>query len=164
MAEPSGTDKALLAELLQDMVLESVDVGEILAELVALVSEALSTGDTEVSCSISLLRPRKKATVASSSQRAKLLDEMQYAYDHGPCLTAARDNVEVRVDDVDHDPRFRTYLDAVRANGIKSMLAVPIPLDGNAQAALNLYATRLGALDFDVADRAGRLAREASRS
>jgi len=164
MADLNGTDKAPLAELLQDMVLDSTDVGEFLAELVGLVSEALSTEDTEVSCAVSLLRPRRKATVASSSPQAKLLDEIQYAYDTGPCLTAARDNVEVLIDDVDHDPRFRIYLDAVRAHGIKSIVAVPIRLDGNAKAALNLYATRPGASDFDALERAGRLAREASRS
>jgi len=164
MAEKSGINRPPLADLLQDKVLESVDIGEFLAELVELTSKALSSEDTEVSCTITLLRPRKKSTVASSSRQARQLDDIQHGYDIGPCLTAAREGVEIRIDDVDHDPRFPIYLDAVKEKGIRSILAVPIPLDQKAKAALNLYATRRRAFDDDAVEQAERLAHEASRS
>ncbi len=80
-----------LPGMLQDMVLESSDINEFLDGLATLAADTLSSPDGEVSCGITLLRPRARATVASSSEHARHMDEVQYEFDDGPCLRAARE-------------------------------------------------------------------------
>ncbi|NKX55411.1 GAF and ANTAR domain-containing protein [Arthrobacter mobilis] len=156
--------EAPLAGILQDMVLESTDAEQFLADLSRLAAGMLSTSDVEVYCGVSLLRPRKKGTVASSSERARQLDEIQYGYDDGPCLRAAREETVFQVEDVLRDGRFPGFEQAVAEQGVRSILSVPIPLDGPAKSALNLYAMQPGAFDGSSRDRAELLAREASKS
>ncbi|BBE24634.1 RNA-binding protein (plasmid) [Arthrobacter sp. MN05-02] len=91
-------------------------------------------------CGVTLLRPRKKLTIASSSARAQQVDEVQYRFD-GPCLRAARTGRAQYVADFRTDTRFG-YSAVVMGHGILSALGTPIPLDGEAVAALDLYSGR----------------------
>lgn len=87
------------SSLLQDMVLETSDVERFLADLARLTVDTLSSPGTEVFCGITLLRPNKAGTVASSSEKARGMDEIQYEFNEGPCLEAARTNRTVLVRD-----------------------------------------------------------------
>ncbi|MFP3525422.1 hypothetical protein SB912_23325, partial [Pantoea sp. SIMBA_072] len=68
------------AEQLQDLLLESPGFTEFLLELTA-VSASLLGGDTPLLCAITVERSDGPATVASSSERARRLDERQYSFD-----------------------------------------------------------------------------------
>jgi GAF domain-containing protein len=150
--------------VLRDMVLDSADVKDFLYDLVNLAVHRLSAPGHEVHCGITLLRPRSAATVASSSRHARNLDEIQYAFRDGPCLTAARTGRTVHLPDTHEDDRWPEYRGAAAALNIRSILAVPIPVDGEAQSGLNLYSPAPGAFNTDAVDTAGIFAREASRS
>lgn len=150
-------------QFLQDAVLDSADVGEFLDELCQHAAEALDNG-TDVLCGITLLRSKKAATVASSSERARRMDEIQYDFDDGPCLTASRTQTTVEVPDLDHESRWPNYIRAITGRGIHSILAVPFDLQGEAKAALNLYSDRLGQFSGDAVAGAAAFADEASRS
>ncbi|RJT82909.1 ANTAR domain-containing protein [Arthrobacter cheniae] len=153
-----------VAGVLQDMVLESTDVEEFLTNLAKLAAGRFSSPDTEVLAAVTLLRPRTKTTVASSNDHAKKMDEIQYAFDDGPCLRAAREVQTHTVADFRTETRFGRYPAAIADHGILSAIGVPIPLDGDANAAMNLYA--LGADHFtaeDIAD-AEMLACQAAKS
>lgn len=132
------------AEQLQDLLLESPGFSEFLLELAA-ISASLLGGDTPMLCSITVERDAGPATVASSAQSAYSLDERQYAFDDGPCLTALREQRTVLIPDLQADDRWDWYARAVAGEGIQCVLAVPIPTDGGARSALNSYSTRAGA-------------------
>lgn len=150
-------------QFLQDAVLDSADVGEFLDELCRHAVQSLD-GGTEVLCGITLLRSKKAVTVGSSSERARRLDEVQYAFDDGPCLTASRTQTTVEVPDLVQETRWPGYIGAISGHGMHSILAVPFDLQGEAKAALNLYSDRLGEFTGDALAAAAAYAAEASRS
>lgn len=164
MPENSEDNATSLAEMLQDMVLNSGDVEGFLTGLAKFAADKLSIDGTEVLGAVTLLRPRTAATVASSSEHAKNLDEVQYSFDDGPCLRAAREEKTYVVRDFRTETRFRGYTEAIASHGILSALGIPIPLDGDANAGLNLYARAADHFsDQDIAE-AELLAQEASTS
>ena len=150
--------------LLQDLVLDSDDVEGFLDTLTYAASEHVAESDETVFCGVTLLRPRHAATIASSSPEARRLDEVQYAYGDGPCLTAARTQQIVHVDDTRTDQRWPEYFTEIAGQGMLSILGVPIPLDGDARCGLNFYSTTPNAFTPNIIRAAGFFAREASRS
>jgi GAF domain-containing protein len=165
MAENDGaTPGHQVGTLLQDMVLDSADVEGFLTELVKLAAETLESRNGEMLCGVTLLRPRRAATVASSSDHARNMDEIQYRFDDGPCLRAAREEKIVHIPDVVEDTRFPEYRDAIAQHGIRSILGVPIILEGEANAGLNLYSNEPGAFDDTAIAAAESFADEASKA
>lgn len=136
--ETDGPPSAPLHQLL----LESEDITSFLDALTATIAQALSTDGDEVWCAVTLLRPKRSSTVASSSPAAEALDEIQYHYGDGPCLTASREHRLVHVADTRSDPRWPEYGRAAAAHGVLSALGVPFELAGEAAAALDVYADR----------------------
>jgi GAF domain-containing protein len=129
------------AEQLQDLLLESPGFTEFLLELAAL-SASLLGGNTPMLCAITVEQESGPATVASSSAEARSLDERQYAYDDGPCLTALRHQRIVHIPDLQTDQSWAWYAQAVLKEEIQTILAVPIPTDDGSRAALNCYSTK----------------------
>ncbi|MHA7154667.1 GAF and ANTAR domain-containing protein [Arthrobacter sp. TMN-50] len=151
--------------VLLDMVMDSDDVNTFLTGLTQLAATTLtSKAAGEVLCGLTLLRPRTMATVASSSELARKTDEIQYAFDDGPCLRAARENITVHVQNIPTDARFPDYRDAVAEHGIRSALGIPVPLGGDARAGLDFYSTVSHAFDDGAVAAAEAFALEASKS
>lgn len=152
----STLDAPSITQLLHELVLTSTDVEEFLRELARVSARSLSEPGDEILCGITLLRHRKAATVASSSPAAQAMDEIQYAFGDGPCVTASREQETVHVRDLDTEDRWPQYAATVRDQGVRSILALPFLLDGDTRAALNLYSRRSGRFDA----RALELARD----
>jgi GAF domain-containing protein len=153
-----------MAEHLQNLVLDSADVEEFLDELAGFSASSLSSPDHEVICGITLVRRKKAVTVASSNDRARAMDEVQYQFGDGPCLTAIREHASVHVPDLRTDQRWPEYTDAVAEHGIGSMLGVPIPLEGEAGAGLNLYSTQPHGFTEEAIGTAETYARQTSKA
>lgn len=148
---------------LQDLVLHSADLERFLNRLSVFAAATFTTETREVFCSVTLLRPKSKSVIASSSEQATNLDEVQLAYDDGPCLRAAREGQIYVVKDFTTEDRFGEYSAAIVGHGIRSALGVPIALDGLAAAGLNLYATAPDVFDPTVMAAADTLGKEASQ-
>jgi GAF domain-containing protein len=148
---------------LQDLVLDSADLERFLNRLAIFAAATFTNEAREVFCSVTLLRPKSKSVIASSSEQAKNLDEVQLAYDDGPCLRAAREGQVYVVEDFTSEDRFGEYSEAIVSHGIRSALGVPIALDGHAAAGLNLYATAPDVFDPTVVSAADLLGKEASQ-
>ncbi|WP_231554407.1 GAF and ANTAR domain-containing protein [Arthrobacter sp. L77] len=157
-------DRDPVTALLQDMVLESDDVQDFLTGLATIASEAFSSAYGEVFCGVTLLRPRSMITVASSSDKARELDEVQYGFDDGPCLRAARTGETVHVRDFLTEERFPEYRQAIASHGLRSALGIPVRLDDGASAGLDFYSTTPDAFDARGITVAEGFARDASRS
>jgi GAF domain-containing protein len=93
---------------------------------------------------VTLLRERRAGTVASSSARARFMDEIQYNFGDGPCLTASREQRTISIPDLRREKHWPEYARAVLEHGMRAVLAVPFDLAGEARAALNLYSSREG--------------------
>lgn len=125
---------------LQQHILDGNDVKEFLDRLARHAAEALSVQGRGVHCGVTLLRHKKAGTVGSSGARARAMDELQYDFAEGPCLSAAKDQEVFHIPDLDAEDRWPDYINAVSHTGVKSILAVPFDLGGDAMGALNLYA------------------------
>jgi hypothetical protein len=139
---------------LQELVLNSVDVGAFLKELAVLTASTLSTTAKRLHCGVTVVRNRKPSVVASSDNRARSLDELQNAFDDGPCLTALWRHEIVVVQDVSRETRWPDYVGTARDQGIGFILALPLELAGEAEAVVNLYVEEpasLSPLDIDTA-------------
>jgi transcriptional regulator with GAF, ATPase, and Fis domain len=150
--------------LLQDAVLDSTDVRGFLNSLAVMAAKQLSTEGAPVLCGVTLLRPRRMATVASSSVEAEKMDELQYEHNDGPCLRAAREEKVYRVEDFRAEDRFGGYSTDIAEHGMLSAIGVPIVLDGEANAGLNLYSPRAQGFDDAAVEKARAFARDTSNA
>jgi ANTAR domain-containing protein/GAF domain-containing protein len=101
--------------------------------------------------SITMYRNNRFSTVASTSDRARHADAIQYELRSGPCLDAVVDNTLYQPDDLRHDDRWPEYGTRVnRELGWTSMLSFrlfPELASVEVVAGLNLYAERAHAFD-----------------
>jgi GAF domain-containing protein len=121
----AGNDILPTAEQLQDLLLESPGFTEFLLGLTTISASLLGGAETML-CAITVERSAGPATVASSTVPARRLDEMQYEFDEGPCLSAVRGQHGVLIPDLQAGERWRSYARAVAGEGIRSVLSVPI--------------------------------------
>jgi GAF domain-containing protein len=146
----------------QELLLESQDITEFLDAFTTTIAQALTTNREQMWCAVTLLRPKRSTTVAASSSRAEALDEIQYHYGDGPCLTAAREHRVVHVADTRTDRRWPEYGKAAAQAGVLSALGVPLDLGGEAIAGQDLYADRPGAFDAAILEVVQRQVTSAS--
>jgi hypothetical protein len=132
------------SDQMQDLLLESPEFPEFLLGL-ATMSASLVGAQGQITCTITVERDGGPATVASSSDLGRRLDETQYAFHEGPCLTAVREQRLVSIPDLRGDERWSDYLEAALQEGVHSVLAVPIFADPLYRAGLNCYASTAGA-------------------
>lgn len=136
----AGNDALTTSDGYQDLLLESAGFADFLLGLATISASLLRAGTGTMLCTITVERDGSPSTVASSNERGWRLDEAQYAGDAGPCLTAVRQQSAVLVEDMASDQRWRNYAQVASKEGVKSMLAMPIPAGPSARAALNCYA------------------------
>jgi GAF domain-containing protein len=148
---------------MQDLILSTSDMQEFLNELAVLSARSVSWNGESVLCGITLLRRRRAATVAYNTETAKAMDEMQYAFKEGPCLTAAKEQRTVVVDDFRTDGRWPDYSEAVSEHGLRSILSAPFTIGPGAQAAMNLYSYRPTSFRTEQIAFAESYARQASK-
>ena len=153
-----------ITEYLQDLVLTSSDVEDFLNELARFSAARLSEPGQGIVCGITLVRRKKSVTIASSDGNARALDDLQNMFGDGPCLSAIRENRSVLVPEVATEFRWPEYMEAVRERGLGSILGVPFDLDGEAQAALNLYAGSANAFSGEAIAQAEKHVRRASKA
>ena len=144
----SAPDEASVPERLQDLVIDSEDVGGFLEELAVFSADAVSQAiGMNVLCGITLSRRHRSITVAGNNHEARLIDEVQQAYGDGPCLEAMRSGTTVLVQDTSSEWRWRDYCTVIAQRGHLSALCVPLELDEGATAALYVFAPQPGAFD-----------------
>lgn len=161
----SAPDDVSVSEQLQDLVIDSDDVGGFLGELAVFSAASVSqTVGLNVLCGITLSRRRRTATVAGSTHEARLIDEVQQAYGDGPCLEAMRSHTTVHVPDTAAEQRWPEYCTVIAERGHLAALCVPLELDEGATAALNFFAPQAGVFDDETIRNCELYASQAERS
>ncbi|GGB78321.1 hypothetical protein N798_03125 [Knoellia flava TL1] len=139
----------LLAEV--SGVLSSVDeLHDYLTRVVHAVRRHV-TGCDEVG--VTMLVDGRPSTAAYTTVTTLEVDAVQYQLDEGPCLEAARERTEVVAtigaggDRGDATLRWPHFAEAVRRDGIQSLMALPLLSGAECVGALNLYSQTPHAFD-----------------
>ncbi|WP_320784776.1 GAF and ANTAR domain-containing protein [Streptomyces sp. CRN 30] len=97
-------------------------------------------------CSITVRRADRLLTLAGSRGLPGGLDLRQYENGSGPCVDAAETQSPRYVPDLATETRWPEYTQYALATGIRCVLALPLALEGEVGAALNLYGLQPEAL------------------
>jgi GAF domain-containing protein len=120
-------------------------------------SEAVRTVPGAGDCGVIVVAAgRKLQTVATTGPVPEHLDLLQQELGTGPCLTAARKQIVVRVHDMAADTRWPRFRSAAVDRGVASMLCLPLQVDHDLLGTLSLYGTEEGAFR-DGAEPVARL-------
>jgi GAF domain-containing protein len=138
----------LIATVAQTVSLFAADTVQETLGLV--ISQAVATIEGCDYSGIFLLEGEAVVTPVCSDPLVMELDALQHSTGEGPCLDALAAPSAVYAEDLGEDPRWPTFGPGAVALGVRSLLAVPLTLQG-APAALNLYARYPRA--FGVIDR-----------
>ncbi len=113
---------------------ESVDTA---LELVTTLAGTTVPGT--VGAGVTLVDAHGKRSKAASNQAVEQADALQYELDDGPCLTAWRSRELVRIDDTTIDSRWPSWVSAVSALGVRSMVSAPLVVADEAIGAIKVY-------------------------
>jgi GAF domain-containing protein len=158
VTDPTSTDPALTVGSPR---LDVSDLGVVLAQMggVLLSAETVDTAVNLVTrlaaaaipgsagAGVTLVDSRGSRTTGASDAMVEEADALQYDLDAGPCLTAWRDRVTVRVDDVEHETRWPQWTAAVADQGVASVLSVPLLAGADCLGAIKVYAREPAAYD-----------------
>jgi GAF domain-containing protein len=138
---PVGALAALAAHVLDGGTLDDVlrHVCEVAIEVLGAADEA----------SVTLLTDREATTYGATGPMALAADEAQYRFGGGPCLDSARANQLVSVPELPTDDRWAATTEMTEV-GARSSLSLPLPVQGEAIGALNVYARVTHAFDDDA--------------
>jgi GAF domain-containing protein len=95
------------------------------------------------------------SAVASSSEWAESLDELQFEEHEGPCLDAARTGALFRVRDVGAEARWPSYMPRAYERGVLSMLSLPMTVETKTIGAINVYSRQrdaFGSEEMSIAE------------
>jgi transcriptional regulator with GAF, ATPase, and Fis domain len=118
------------------LLVEAPEIDAVLEKMVGLAAEVVTPA---VACGLTVRRDGQPFTAATTNELAARLDQVQYVSDQGPCLDALRHGEVVLVDDLNHEMRWDSYRPHAVAHGVRSSLSLPLTVEGETLAALNLY-------------------------
>lgn len=140
------------------------DIGAFLGEVVSGLVHDIGGAGRGISWAITLLRSGETSTLIAGSAPSRAADEAQRSFDDGPARAAVRSGEFVVVGDTYLERRWPGYASAATAEGVRSLISVPlVPAEGF-RAAVNLYAPWPHAFTSADITAAVRLGRQVSRA
>jgi GAF domain-containing protein len=134
--ESAPDDVAAALHELGHMLVSEDDIDTTLQRVVDLAARTIEGCDA---AGVTLEDASGFMTAASTDERTLEVDQGQYAVGDGPCLTAMRDVVIVRVAIDEAEDRWPSFAADARSHDVLSFLAAPLVVRGHAIGALNLY-------------------------
>jgi hypothetical protein len=114
-------------------------------------------------CSVTVRRADRLMTLAGSTGLPSGLDLRQYENGSGPCVDAAETDSAQYSPDLASETRWPPYTEYALAAGVRCVLALPLAVEGETGAALNLYGTQPDSLAQGL-DAAGAFAERAAEA
>jgi GAF domain-containing protein len=143
---PSSQPQDAFAELAR-ITLADHSLAHVMDKVAALAKRTIP-GASEAS--VTLLDRGRASTVAFTGQLAVDLDERQYEKGQGPCLSCIDGGQPVRIDRMSADQRWADWAREASERGAGSSLSIPVPVQREVAAALNVYAVDEQAFDEDA--------------
>jgi len=140
--EAFGPHPVELAGLLHELsahLLSADDLPQALGRLAAFAAGAIPGVPH---CSVMLIGENAPLTIAVSGPVAQAFEDLQCEIGHGPGLDAARTRAVVTVPDLTSDARWPELADCARAEGIRSVAAIPIDVQRATVGSLSIYLPR----------------------
>ncbi|MDQ0800153.1 GAF domain-containing protein [Arthrobacter sp. SLBN-112] len=146
-------------ERLVDLIGATEDIKSVLDAITTFAAATMTeTTGTSIDCAVTLRRRKHTATIGGSSSNAVVLDRIEQSLGDGPCVDALETGAPVLLGDVDSDPRWPEYREALSAAGIASALGVPMALQDDAGAVLDFFAPATGLFSERAVSEAVRFA------
>ena len=123
---------------------------------IAALAKRTVPGADEVS--VTLVEKGRASTVAFTGELAVHLDERQYERGHGPCLDSIDGAEPVRIDNMSAESRWPDWTQEAVERGAGSSLSIPVPLQREVSAALNVYGLHEQAFDDAAVELASTFA------
>jgi len=142
---PLADELAQLAARMSPILLSADSVAAAVQVLSSLAQETVP-GATGAGVSLFDDQGRRTST-AATTEMTREVDDWQYRLDQGPCLAAWAQRVVVRVDDIDYDPRWPQWSQAVQHLGVLSSLSAPMVTAGRVLGAVKVYSGQRAAFD-----------------
>jgi GAF domain-containing protein len=127
----------------------------VLQQVSAVAAEVLPE---EPVTSVTIVDGSRPATVATSGELARVLDEVQYRLGSGPCLAAATTGRPSRLVDTRRPADWEDFAARAAEQGCLSVLSFPLPGRERVAGALNVYSGRSPIADDRTLARISRLA------
>ncbi len=148
-ADPSVAGIVALSSMLfADETLEST-----LKRVVELACQTIGECDC---ASVTFVASGHPYTLVSTESTAEAIDQAQYDWDAGPCLTALRERRIVSIPSMIHGAGFEQFRAVAVRNGIASSFSLPLVVGDAGIGALNLYGRTVGSFE-QVEPEAGLL-------
>jgi GAF domain-containing protein len=109
---------------------------ETLDRVAHLAKQAIPDADMTA---ITMLVEGRTTTAVFTNELAPEIDSAQYESGEGPCLDAFRHKTVFRIHDTEKDQRFSAFCESASANGVRSVLSLPLVAIHEGVGALNLY-------------------------
>jgi GAF domain-containing protein len=129
--------------------LEGISLADMMGKIARLTKEVIPGAD-EVS--VTLIERGNPTTVAFTGPLAVALDERQYEMGRGPCLDSIEAGQPVRIMATAREDRWRDWAQQAAKEGCGSSMSVPVPLQREVLAALNIYGLEEEAFDDSAAE------------
>jgi GAF domain-containing protein len=118
-----------------------VENGSLDAVTDAIVSRAVATIEGASFAGINLMIRGRFVPQATQGHAPHVLDAFQQRTSQGPCVDASRDQVTIRIDNMDQDDRWPEFAELAVSLEVLSMMCVPLWVDQLRVGSLSLYAT-----------------------
>jgi GAF domain-containing protein len=89
---------------------------------------------------VTLLEAGRADTIVASADFVRAVDEIQYSFMEGPCVTAAAERRTVRSGLLSEEPMWPRFGPRVGRLGVRSALSLPLIVDDRVVGAMNVYA------------------------
>ena len=144
--EPQHAFAELACLTLADHTLNSVmaTIADLTKRTVPAVSEV----------SVTVVDGGRAMTAAYTGDLALHLDERQYERGYGPCLDCIEGGEPIRIDSMSAETRWPDYTPEAEQRGAASSLSLPVPVQREVSAALNVYSTAEHAFDDSAVELA----------
>jgi transcriptional regulator with GAF, ATPase, and Fis domain len=130
---------------------QGADIDTVLAELTHSAVKSMP-GAQYASITVAF-RDGKVRTASATERYPVLLDEIQQLYGEGPCLSAAREEHVIRIDDLTREHRWPAYCsEATAQTPVRSIMSFQLFAEHHSAGALNFYAEQQNAFDDDAAE------------
>ena len=136
VAGAGGFDDARVYRRLQGLLASVEDLSGFLVEVARVAASVLGES---TACGITFRYDDNMLTVASSDERAELLDETQYRAHDGPCLEASATGRVVEVSDTHIEQRWPSYTPTAVGAGVRCSVSLPLTLAEDTFGAMNVY-------------------------
>ena len=144
-------------EGLVDLVAGMEDIKSVLDGITGFAAATMTGAiGVPIECAVTLHRRKRTVTIGGSSGRAVVLDRIEQSLGDGPCIEALGSGIPVLLGDVASDRRWPEYRSALSAAGIASALGIPMNLEDDAGAVLDLFAPVAGLFDEQAVSEAVR--------